>query len=108
VIDPIEDDNPDDADDFDAPEPNWWGCPTLLPADMLAMIQRNKGLDGRAVNLFRNALKGQPRSGLLEHYIGPNLYHPGSHYMYTTPDPRRSWSKNWRSAVQISYSDYLT
>src|SRR5690242_13737752 len=87
--------------DFDEPEPgpSWFDCPMLPRRDMLAVIERRKDLDGRAVNLFRNALKRQPRSGLLEHYIGPNFYHPGSHYIYTSPDPSRIKHKNWRPEI---------
>jgi hypothetical protein len=31
----------------------------MLRADMLVVIEQHKDLDGRAINLFRNALKGQ-------------------------------------------------
>jgi hypothetical protein len=65
VIDQIDDD-PDDPTDVAGPGPSWADCPILLCGDMLAVIERHKDLDGRAVNLFRNALKGQPRSDLLE------------------------------------------
>ena len=99
MIDPIEDENPDDTGDIDEPEMNWARCPTLLPGDMLAVIERRKDLDGRAVNLFRNALERERRSDLFRHYIGPNLYHPGSHYIYTTPDPDRIKYKNWRPEI---------
>ena len=89
MIDAI-DDGPDDRCDVGKPGPSWFDCPMLPRGDMLAVIERRKDLNGRGINLFRNALKGQPQSGLLEHYIGPNLYHPGVHYMYTTPEPSRS------------------
>jgi hypothetical protein len=71
----------------------------LSRGDMLAVIERQKDLDGRAVNLFKNALQREPRSDLLTHYIGPHLYHPGSHYIYTTPDPSRYRFKNWRPEI---------
>ena len=95
MIDLIDDD-PDGVRDFDEPEPDWANCPMLPRSDMFALIERQKALGGRAVNLFRNALKGQPRSDLLDHYLVPHLYHPGSHYIYTTPDPDRIKFKNWR------------
>jgi hypothetical protein len=66
VIEPI-DDNPDGADDFCEPELNCADCPMLPRSDMFALIERQKALGGRTVNLFRNALKGQPRSDLLEY-----------------------------------------
>ncbi len=100
MIDAIED-GPDDRCDVDEPGPSWFDCPMLPRGDMLAVIERRKDLNGRGINLFRNALKGQPRSDLFEHFLGPNLFSPGSHHMYTTPDPSRIWFKNWRSAVQI-------
>jgi hypothetical protein len=75
-------------------EPDWFDCPVLPRRDMLAVVAQHKELDGRSVNLFRNALERQPRSGLLDHYIGPNLYQPGSHYIYTTPDTNRYRYKN--------------
>jgi hypothetical protein len=85
VIDPIDDD-PDGACDFEEPGPSWAECPMLPRSDMLAVIERHKALDRRAVNLFRNALKGQPRSDLFEYYLGPNLYHP-LHLHDTRPRP---------------------
>jgi hypothetical protein len=111
VIDPINDEDPDDMDtgdvgelaaepqntvEHDEPDLDWFACPTLPRGDMLAVIERRKDLDGRSVNLFRNALEREPRSDLFRHYVGPNLYHPGSHYIYTTPDPSRYRYKNWR------------
>jgi hypothetical protein len=72
----------------------------MLPrGDMLAVIERNKDLDGRSVNLFKNALEREPQSDLFRHYVGPNLYQPGSHYIYTTPDPSRFGFKNWRPEI---------
>jgi hypothetical protein len=39
----------------------------MLPRrDMLGIIERNKDLDGRPVNLFRTAFQGKPGSGLFE------------------------------------------
>ena len=98
MIDPIDDD-PEDTGNITAPDLSWADCPMLPRGDMLAIIERHKDLDGRAVNLFRNALQRPPRSGLFEHYIGPNLYHPGSHYIYTSPDPSRIKHKNWRPEI---------
>jgi hypothetical protein len=95
VIDPIDLD-PEDAGEIAASDLSWADCPMLPRADMLAIIKRQKDLDNRAVNLFRSALQGKPRSDLFEHYLGPNLYHPGSHYIYTNPDPDRIKLKNWR------------
>src|SRR5260370_27464696 len=97
-MEPIDDD-PDGAREFDEPELNWADCPMLPRGDMLAVIERYKDLDGRAVNLFRNALQRKPRSDLFEHYLGPHLYHPGSHYIYTTPDPDRFRFTNWRPEI---------
>jgi hypothetical protein len=98
VID-LTDDDPDGACDFAEPELNWADCPMLPRSDMLTVIERHTKLDARAVNLFRNALLRKPRSDLFEHYIGPNLYHPGSHYIYTTPDPDRFRFTNWRPEI---------
>jgi energy-coupling factor transporter ATP-binding protein EcfA2 len=97
-MDPIDEDR-DDPGDIGQPDPSWADCPILPRSDILAVIERRKDLDGRTINLLRNALKGQPRSDLLEHYLGPHLYHPGSHYMYTTPDPDRIKFKNWRPEI---------
>jgi hypothetical protein len=93
------DDDLDSARDFDEPEPgpSWFDCPMLPCRDMLAVIERRKDLDRRAVNLFRNALEGKPRSDLLDQYLGPHLYLPGSHYIYTTPDPSRITHKELAS-----------
>jgi hypothetical protein len=71
----------------------------LSRVHMLAVIEEDKHLDGRAVNLFRNALQRRPQSDLLKHYIEPHLYHPGSYYMYTTPEPDRVRFKNWRPEI---------
>ena len=80
---------------------NWYDCPVLPRRDMLTAIVKCKGnvLGGEAINLYRIALTQQPRSGLLTHYVEPNLYHPGSHYIYTTPDPSRFGYKNWRPEI---------
>jgi hypothetical protein len=51
VIEPI-DDNPDGADDFCEPELNWADCPMLPRSDMFALIERQKALGGRTVNLL--------------------------------------------------------
>ena len=98
MIDPIED-NRDEPGDVGQSDPSWFDHPILPRGEMLAVIERRKDLDGRSVNLFRNALQRQPRSDLLEHYLGPNLYHPGSHYIYTTPDPSQFRFKNWRPEI---------
>lgn len=60
-------------DDFDRSEPSWLDCPMLPRRDMLAVIERCKDLDGRAINLFRTALQGKPRSDLFEHYLRPHI-----------------------------------
>ena len=111
MIDAIEDDLDDRCDvgelaaepqnivEHDEPGPSWADCPMLPRADMLAVIERHQGLDGRSVNLFKNALKREPRSDLFRHYIGPHLYHPGSHYIYTTPDPNQIKFSNWRPEI---------
>ena len=75
---------------------------------MLEVIQGRGKLDGRAVNLFRNALQGQPRSDLFEHYLGPNLYQPGSHYIYTNPDHDRVRHKNWRPEITALAIEHRT
>src|ERR1700761_4326451 len=88
-----------DIIEYDVPNLNWFECTMLPRGDMLAIIQQHKDLDGRSVNLFRNALERKRRSDLLDHYVRPPLYHPGSHYIYTTPDPSRFRYKNWRPEV---------
>jgi hypothetical protein len=98
VIDLIGDDR-DEPGDVGEPDPSWFDYPMLPRSEMLTIIERKKDLDGRAVNLFRNALQRPPRSGLFEHYLGPHLYHPDSHYIYTTPDPSRIKHKNWRPEI---------
>ena len=70
MIDSIGDGLDDSPDVPESEGPSWFACPILPRSDMLAVIERHKALDGRAVNLFRNALKGQPRSDLFEHYPG--------------------------------------
>jgi hypothetical protein len=107
VIDAIELD-PDDIDESGEPGPSWFECTMLPRGDMLAVIQRNKDLDGRSVNLFTNALERKPRSDLLDYYLVPHLYHPGSHYIYTTPDPSRFRYKNWRPEVTAIAIDHQT
>src|SRR5829696_9175695 len=78
---------PQNTAEGDRPDLDWFSSPTMGRADMLAVIERCKDLDGRAINLFRNVLNRQPHSDLLRNYVGPNLYRPDSHYIYTTPDP---------------------
>jgi hypothetical protein len=63
--------------------PSWFACPMLPHSDMLAVIERHKAVNGRAMNLFRNALQRKPRLDLLEHYIEPHRYNSGSCYVYT-------------------------
>lgn len=90
------------CEDFDMAEfgePDWFAYPMLRRADMLAALEDGHQLDGRAINLFRNALTREPYSDLVRHYIGPNLYQPGSHYIYTTPDTDRFGYKNWRPTM---------
>src|SRR6266446_484344 len=105
MIDPVDDDS-----DEREPDRDWFACPMMPRAEMLAMIERHKDLDGRGINLFKNALGREPRSDLLRHYVAPNLYHPGSHYIYTTPDPSRYRFKNWRpelTAAAIEHRSIL-
>src|SRR4051794_9491867 len=64
----------------------WFDCPILEPTDMLATIKGRKSLDGRSINLF-SALERPRASGLVQLYLRDNLYQPGSHYIYMTPDP---------------------
>ena len=90
---------PQDIAEHNIPGLNWFQCPMLSRGDMLAVVERQKSLDGRAINLFKNALQREPRSDLLRQYIGPHLYHPGSHYIYTTPDPSQYRFKNWRPEI---------
>ena len=94
--------------EHDEPDLNWFECPMLPRGEMLVVIQRNKDLDGRSINLFRNALERQPRSDLFRHFIGPNLYHPGSHYIYTTPDANRYGFKNWRPEITAAAIEHQT
>jgi hypothetical protein len=99
VIGSIDDDLGDPGDVAESHGPSRVDYPILSRSATLAVIERHAVLDGRAVNLFRNALKREPRSDLFRHYIGPNLYHPGSHYIYTTPDPDRIRYRNWRPEI---------
>jgi hypothetical protein len=85
---------------------DWFECPILPRADMLAVIEQHRQLDGRSLNLFRNALERKPRSDLLERYIGPNLYRPGEHYMYTTPDAKRYRCRNWRPELTAAVLEH--
>jgi hypothetical protein len=99
---------PHDIVYHDIPALDWFDCPMLSRGDMLRVIERQKDLDGRAVNLFRNALVREPRSDLFRHYIGPHLYHPGSHYIYTTPDPSRFGCTNWRPDVTAAAIEHCS
>jgi len=99
VIDPIDDDLDYPGEVPESDGPSWFEAPILSRSAMLAVIEERGNLDGRGVNLFRNALQRPPQSDLLNHYIGPNLYHPRSHYMYTSPDPDRIKYKNWRPEI---------
>jgi hypothetical protein len=99
---------PQDIVEPDEPDVDWFDCPVLSRSAMLALVEQCRDLDGRGVNLFGNALKLPPRSGLLEHYVGPNLYQPGSHYMYTTPDPDRYRYTNWRPEVTAVAVEHQT
>src|SRR5215472_3876785 len=96
---PIEDDLDDFADLAEADGPSWAHSPILSRSEMLRVIEERGNLDRRGVNLFRNGLQRPPQSDLLKHYIGLHLYQPGSHYMYTTPDPDRVRHKNWRPEI---------
>jgi len=107
MIYPIEDDS-DDFADIAEPEPTWFQYPILSRSEMLASIQERGNLDGRAVNLFRNALQRPKKSDLLTHFIALNLYHPGSHYIYTTPDPDQVRYKNWRPEMTALAIEHRT
>jgi hypothetical protein len=102
VIDLIDDD-PDGACDFDEPELNWADCPILPCSDIFALIERHGVLDGRAVNLFRNALKGQPRSDLLESASVP----PGAYYNVNDPRPEPIRAKNPQLPQHILFTDLI-
>jgi hypothetical protein len=97
---------PQNIVDCDVHALDWFECPVLSHRDMLAVIERQKDLDGRAINLFKNALEREPRSDLFRHYIWPHLYHPGSHYIYTTPDPRLYKFKNWRPEITAAVIEH--
>ena len=99
---------PETIADDNVPALNWFECPILSRGDMLTVIERQKDLDGRAINLFKNALQREPVSGLFSCYIGPHLYHPGSYYIYTTPDPSRYRFKNWRPEVTALAIEHQT
>jgi hypothetical protein len=99
----------DDPGDVPEPDgPNWFACPILSRGDTLAVIEERRKVDGRAINLFRNALQRPQQSDLFKHYIGPNLYHPGSHYIYTSPDPERIKYKNWRPEITALAIEHRT
>src|SRR5438105_682443 len=80
----------------------------LSRGDMLDVIDERGNLDGRAANLFRNALQRPPRSDLLTRYLAPHFYHPGSHYIYTSPDPSRIKHKNWRPEITALAIEHAT
>jgi len=84
----------EDIDEILGSRLSWFDCPILPPGEMLATIKRCGGLDGRSLNLFA-ALERPPRSDLFNLYLRENLYQPGSHYVYVTPD-----------AVEYGYKDY--
>jgi len=44
----------------DAADLDWFSCPVLSRGAMLVAIGRRKELDGRAINLFENALTLRP------------------------------------------------
>src|SRR5437764_14933843 len=91
-------DEPECSFDQWSPGLGWFDCPILDPADMLARIKGRKSLDGRSINLF-SALERPRASGLVQLYLRDNLYQPGSHYIYTTPDPVHFRYKSYRPVV---------
>ena len=99
MIASFDDELSDSGDVAESHGPSWADSRILSRTAMLAVIERHKVLDGRAVNLFKNALTREPRSDLFRHYIGPHLYHPGSHYIYTTPEPNQIKFRNWRPEI---------
>ena len=76
---------PEAEEPFEPVELDWFDCPILGRQEMFDQIRRKGALDGQSLNLL-SALTRPPRSGLLDHYIAENLYRPGSHYIYVTPD----------------------
>jgi hypothetical protein len=60
VIDSIGDDLRDPGD-VGEPEPSWADCPVLPRVDILAVIEGNRDLGGRALNLFRGGSEREPR-----------------------------------------------
>jgi len=95
MTDPIQDEH---LDEYEQPGVGWVDCPVLPPTDMLATIKGRDVLDGRSTNLF-GALERPRRSGLVELYVGENLYRPGSHYIYVTPDAEQFGFKCFQPAV---------
>ena len=79
-------------------EPYWSDCPIMRRAEMFDKIKRHGALDGQSVNLF-SVLERPPRSGLVVHYLHHNLYLPGSHYIYVTPDAEQYKYGHWRPVV---------
>lgn len=69
------------------PRLDWAKSPVLGRQETLAIIEKNRNLDGRGINLFRTALTRVPKSGLISHYVEPHLIQPGAYYIYTTPEP---------------------
>jgi hypothetical protein len=64
VIEQIGDDLDDPRDVVEADCLSWANRPMLSRAEMLRVIEQSKKLDGRAVNLFRNALQRPRKSDL--------------------------------------------
>jgi hypothetical protein len=79
-------------------EPDWFDCRILDRAEMFDMIKRHGALDSRSLNLF-SVLNRAMRSGLVEHYVFHNLYRPGSHYIYVTPDAKQYRYGCWRPVM---------
>ena len=50
---------------------------------MLAVIERHKAVNGRGDESVQECFQRKLRLDLLEHYIEPHLYNPGSCYVYT-------------------------
>jgi hypothetical protein len=107
---PIEDDDWDtlDVEEFpEVQEPDWSDCPILHRAEMFEEIKRRGALDGRSLNLF-SALTRPRRSGLVDHYVYQNLYRPGSHYMYVTPDAEQYRYGYWRPVMTKAVAEHRT
>ena len=61
-----------DIVEHEVPRLDWFECPMMSRGNMLAVIERQKDLDGRAVNLFKNALVREPRSDLVVSWLSKN------------------------------------